>query len=167
MKEITVRKMIEADIDEMAEVHSKVFPRQSSSLEWIECNFKAFPRIQYFVVECDNRVVGFIEWIQKSGFRKEAVLELEQMGVLPDYQGKGFGRLLIEKSLPFVKHQLASRGATIKHVVVTTRTDNAAQKLYASTLGAEVETTIANLYSADEVIMIARNVDRQGEMRRG
>ena len=42
--------------------------------------------------------------------------------------------------------------------MVTTRADNAAQRLYKRVLGAEVEATITNLYSADEVIMIARNV---------
>ncbi|MEF1228663.1 N-acetyltransferase, partial [Vibrio fortis] len=36
-----------------------------------------------------------------------------------------------------------------------------AQQLYKSTLGAEVETTISNLYSADEVLMIARNVGQR------
>ena len=41
-------------------------------------------------------------------------------------------------------------------VVVTTRADNAAQKLYRKTLGAEVEATIASLYSGDEVLMVAR-----------
>ena len=43
---------IEADVDEVAEVHSKTSPRQSSSVEGIVCNFKAYPRIQYFVVKC-------------------------------------------------------------------------------------------------------------------
>jgi hypothetical protein len=74
---------------------------------------------------------------------------------------------LIERSLPFVKHQLESRGASLKNILVTTRTDNSAQKLYASSLGAEVETTIKNLYSADEVVMIARNIDRLGLEKRG
>ena len=45
---------------------------------------------------------------------------------------------------------------TLKAVVVTTRADNAAQKLYRKTLGAEVEATIASLYSGDEVLMVAR-----------
>lgn len=35
------------------------------------------------------------------------------------------------------------------------RADNKAQELYKKTLGAEVVSVIKNLYSADEVIMIA------------
>jgi hypothetical protein len=47
----------------------------------------------------------------------------------------------------------------IKHFMVTTRADNYAQKLYQKTLGAQVESTITDLYSADEVLMLARNVN--------
>ena len=63
-------------------------------------------------------------------------------------------------SLPLVKEQLGTRGATLKHIMVTTRADNYAQELYRQALGVEVECTIKDLYSADEVIMIARNVDK-------
>jgi hypothetical protein len=38
------------------------------------------------------------------------------------------------------------------------RSDNHAQRLYAATLNASVEATIRNLYSADEVVMIAQNI---------
>ena len=35
-----------------------------------------------------------------------------------------------------------------------------AQKLYRKMLGVEIEATITDLYSADEVVMIRRNVDQ-------
>lgn len=95
----------------------------------------------------------------KSGFRPEAVIELEQLAVSPDYQGKGIGRRLITDSLPLMKQQAAEKQSVLKHILVTTRADNHAQELYKSTLGAEVEATISNLYSADEVLMIARNIE--------
>ena len=86
------------------------------------------------------------------------MLELEQIAVHPNFHGQGIGSLLIRDSLPLVKAQLAERGATLKHIIVTTRADNDAQRLYRKELGAEIEATITNLYSADEVFMIARNV---------
>ena len=46
----------------------------------------------------------------------------------------------------------------VKHIVVATQADNYAQKLYRKTLSAEVDATISNLYSADEVFMISRNI---------
>lgn len=118
--------------------------------------FQRFPAS--FVTEDYNGIIGYIIWTQKSGFRPEAVLEIEQLAVSPDHQAKGTGRSLILNSLPLVKAKLAENNSLLKHILVTTRADNFAQKLYKSTLGAEVEATISNLYSADEVLMITRNV---------
>ncbi len=156
---MTIRPLQDQDIESVAKVHKAAFIRQEKSKEWIHCNSKAFPKVQYFVAENkNNEIVGYIHWSQKSGFRPEVVLELEQLAVHPDFQGKGIGTKLILDSLPQVEAQLANRGANIKHVIVTTRTDNYAQKLYKKSLGAEVEATISNLYSADEIIMVARNI---------
>ncbi|WP_373960665.1 GNAT family N-acetyltransferase [Vibrio gigantis] len=150
--------MAEADLDGAALVHQATFVRQQNSKYWLQCNLSAAPRFLNFVAESDGVIVGYIIWVQKSGFRPEAVLELEQLAVAPSAQGQGLGKKLILDSLPQVKQKLVEQGSTLKHVLVTTRADNFAQKLYRSTLGAEVETTISNLYSADEVLMIARNV---------
>lgn len=155
---VQVRLMTEADLDGAALVHQATFVRQQSSKGWLQCNLSAAPRFLNFVAENEGEVVGYIIWVQKSGLRPEAVLELEQLAVLPSAQGQGLGKKLILDSLPQVKQKLSEQGSTLKHVLVTTRADNFAQKLYQSTLGAEVETTISNLYSADEVLMIARNV---------
>ena len=154
---VDVREMTEADIAAAAAIHQAVFNRQLDSAVWVTCNFKAYPRILYFVAELNGAVVGFIEWIQKSGFRKEVVLELEQLAVRHDSQGQGVGTALIQESLGQVALMLKRRGACIKNIVVTTRTDNHAQRLYRKALGAAPEAVIKNLYSADEVIMVARN----------
>lgn len=153
--------MVEKDIISVAEVHHQAFSRQCESKKWITCNFRAAPRMQYFVAVLNSDIVGYIHWTQKSGFRPEVVLELEQIAVLPEVQGQGIGRRLINESLPLVKKQLNIRNATLKHIMVTTRGDNYAQRLYHQTIGAKVECTLKDLYSADEVIMIARNVDKK------
>lgn len=153
-----VRIMEASDLNGSAAVHKAAFPRQQYSYEWLSCNLKAFPRFLCFVIEMEGVILGYIIWVQKSGFRPEVVLELEQLAVLPESQGKGVGRRLILESLPLVKQQLALQDSILKHVVISTRVDNYAQKLYESTLGAEVEATLSNLYSSDEVLMVARNV---------
>ncbi|WP_295892217.1 GNAT family N-acetyltransferase [uncultured Vibrio sp.] len=150
--------MTKEDLPSAALVHQSAFVRQKDSSEWLTCNLNAFPRYLIYVAEDSEDILGYIIWVQKSGFRPEAVLELEQLAVTPKSQGKGIGRKLIVDSLPQVKQQLALKYSVLKHILVTTRADNFAQELYRSTLGAEVETTISNLYSADEVLMIARNV---------
>jgi len=148
---------MEQDIASVSIVHSEAFKRQLSSNKWITCNFMAYPRIMMFVAMNDeNRIVGFIQWLQKSGFRKESVIELEQIAVLPNFQGQNIGAQLISQSLEHVKEYLLSHNSILKAVIVTTRSDNLAQRLYEKTLDAKVSACIKNLYSADEVIMIAR-----------
>ncbi len=158
-KRFTVRPMLLADIPAAAVVHQAAFVRQRQSECWLTCNFNAFPRMLCYVALIDSACVGYIIWTQKSGFRSEVVLELEQIAVAPECQASGIGRELIERSLPLAKAVLYESDAVLKHILVTTRADNHAQKLYASTLNARVEATLSNLYSADEVIMIARDPD--------
>jgi ribosomal protein S18 acetylase RimI-like enzyme len=141
----------------VSRVHAEAFPRQTLSDLWITCNFNAFPRIRLFIAEIDKEIVGYIQWTEKSGFRKEVILELEQIAVLPSYQSQGFGTALISRSLPLLQDELEKRQAHIKHILVSTRTDNKSQKLYSKTLHASPEAIIRNLFSADEVLMISRN----------
>ena len=155
-----IRKFNCDDLEATAEIHKAAFLRQKMSTEWIECNSKAYPKSQIFVAETKNKeIVGYIHWCQKSGFRSEVVIELEQLAVHPNFQSNGIGTKLISESLPQVQEQLKTRNAKIKHVIVTTRADNFAKKLYKKTLNAKVEATIRDLYSADEVFMISRNIN--------
>lgn len=156
-----IRKMTMRDIKGAAAVHKTAFLGEENSEKWIECNFRAFPRMQYFVAEDNGTIIGFIHWNQKGGFRSKVILELEQIAVFPERRGEGIGSLLINESFSKVQSNIAERGAIIKHLIVTSHADNDAQRLYRKTLGVEVETTIANLYSGDEVVMIARNVDKR------
>lgn len=156
---MSIRPMGAEDLSRAAEVHAQAFARQTLSYDWLQCTLNAFPRMLCYVAIKENETVaGYIVWSQKSGFRPDAVLELEQIAVLPTYQGMGIGKILIEQSLQQARKHLYNRGSMLKHVIVTTRADNHAQRLYKQVLGAEVEATITDLYSADEVIMVARNV---------
>ncbi|ROR98010.1 ribosomal protein S18 acetylase RimI-like enzyme [Sinobacterium caligoides] len=155
---MTVRLMKEVDIDGTALVHQEAFTRQEKSREWLSCTANAFPRMLCYIIESEGQTVGYIIWAQKSGFRPEVVLELEQIAIHPSFQGNGFGQDLIERSLQLVKSHLTNQGSKLKHILVSTREDNDAQKLYRRVLGAEVEATISNLFSANEVYMVARNV---------
>jgi ribosomal protein S18 acetylase RimI-like enzyme len=153
----TVREMRAGDVKSVAAVHRAVFPRQAESESWIAANFRARPRVLGFVVTHDTTLCGYIFWIEKGGFRKEAILELEQIGIHPSYQGRGLGERLVRESFVVVKRAIKRRGSRIKLVLVTTRADNYAQRLYEKTLGAVIEVTISNFYTTDEVIMVVRN----------
>lgn len=153
----TVRSFHADDLDAVAAVHAEAFPRQSLSREWIAANAGAYPRARYFVAEEGAEVVGYVLWLEKSGFRHAVVLELEQIAVAASHRRRGVGEALIRQSLLDVRRQIEIRGSTISAVMVTTRADNRAKGLYERVLGAKVEATISGLFAADEVIMVAKN----------
>jgi ribosomal protein S18 acetylase RimI-like enzyme len=154
---IRIRPYSQNDLVAIAEIHAQAFARQGHSREWIACNARAYPRMRFYVAKLDSVVRGFILWTEKSGFREGVVLELEQIVVAAAYRKRGIGEALVVQSLPYVVKELAVRSATLKAVIVSTRADNDAQRLYRKTLGAEIEAKVQSLYSADEVLMVARN----------
>lgn len=148
--------MHHSDVEAVAKIHKQQFPRQQNSIKWVSCNFAAFPRIMLFVArdEKDN-VVGYIQWLQRSGFRKESVLELEQIAVSQSHQRMGIGTKLIHGSLKAIKSYLSDTHSVLKAVIVSTSIDNAAQSLYQRVLGAKAVATINGLFSQEEIIMVA------------
>ena len=151
-----IRKACTSDVAAIAQVHHASFPRQGDSVRWVSSTLAAEPRYLVFVVALDGRVVGYIFWSQKSGFRAEAVLELDQIAILPECRGKGLAERLICESLHSIETAFFSEGRTVKATLVSTREDNQAQLLYAKALGARPVARIADLYSAAEVILLAR-----------
>ena len=149
-----IRPFGENDLLFVAEIHAQSFPRQGFSKDWIQSLSRSYPRSRIFVADSDEKILGYCVWTEKSGFRKEAVLELEQVAIEEISRGKGIGRSLIEQSLEMVKECLSDRGSCLKAVLVSTRTDNPAQKIYAHSLGAEPIAVIPGLHSADEVLMV-------------
>ena len=157
-RDVSVKEMQLGDLEAAAEVHRLAFTRQQHSLKWLESNLKAAPKTFCYVAYMEAFCIGYIIWSQKAGFRPSAVIELEQVAVSPNFQGNGIGKILITATLSDVARKLKEQGSSLKHILVTTRADNYAQRLYRDVLGANVEATLDNLYSADEVIMVARDV---------
>lgn len=152
---ILVQLVTQEQISAIAHIHEQVFTRQTQSQTWIQCSFNAFPKNMLYCAMIADKPVGYIIWTQKSGFRNDVVLELEQLAVLPDYQGQGVATALIEQSLQQVKAYLTSQNAKLKYLMVTTQSDNPAQKLYQKTLGVNVVANIPKLFTSDEVVMLA------------
>ncbi len=158
-----VKKAQKKYLKQIAEIAAENFSGlkgPKDAVKWVSCNFSAFPRMQYFVAITQKgprkEIVGYILWVEKGGFRKESVWELEQIAVKKAFQGNGIGGELIEKSFLEIKNYLKKRKSFLKLVEVTTGTDNQAQKLYRKTLGAKKECIIKNFFRSNEAIMIAR-----------
>jgi len=156
---VKINKAKKEDIPAIVKVASACFRGMKDfkkAKKWINCNFKAFPRTQYFVAKYNQLVLGYILWMEKGGFRKKAVIELEQIAVLPDFQNKEIGSKMIKESLKEIKKYLKKRESKLKLIEISTGTTNKAQRLYKKTLNAKVKAVIKDLFRGDEVIMIAR-----------
>lgn len=157
---IKIRRMDEADIPSAGHIHRIAFPRQTLSNEWIECAYRSFPMSQCFVAELDGRIVSFVIWTEKSGFRQEAFVELVQGAVDPSVRGNGICTKLVLESLHMVADKIAERGATLKNIIVNTRADNEyALRICKNVLGAQQVAVVSGIFTADEVYLVARDVD--------
>ena len=65
---VIILPMHEEDIIAVSKIHSAEFSRQTNSEAWVRSNFSAYPRIMIFVARDElDKVVGYIQWIHKSG----------------------------------------------------------------------------------------------------
>lgn len=154
-----IRRASPDDVDAIAAIHRQAFTRQSDSEVWVRATVAAWPRMLVYVLVHEGEVAGYIFWAQKSGIRPAAVVELDQVAVLLHLRGQGLGELLIKESLAELRTNLKSNGQSLKSILVSTRADNKAQRLYKKILGASVVAEIDNMYSSTEVIMLAEAVD--------
>ena len=156
---INIRDMVSSDIPQASRIHRQAFPHDtlsdSDSITWISTKFLGYPVNRYFVASKGNEVIGYILWVEKGGLRNHCVLELEQIGVAPDWRGKGIGTRLINETILEISNCLKTQKRAIKLVEVSTGVSNEVQKLYKDTLGATAACNKRDYYDEDEVVMIS------------
>lgn len=150
-----VRRAALPDFDAIVSIHREAFPRQIDSENWVRASLVAAPRIIAYVLSHEREIAGYLFWVQKSGIRPAAVVELDQIAVSSKFRGRGLGARLIRESFTLLRAELAANGQEVKSILVSTRADNEAQRLYSKVLGAKVVASIDDLYSATEIFMIA------------
>ena len=157
--EVKIEPLKKQDIEKVALIAASCFSGLKDikkARQWVFCNFRAFPRMRYFTAKKGREVIGYIFWLEKGGFRKEVVFELEQIAVKEVFRGRGVGALLIEQSFKILQKKLKKRGAKLKLVEITTGTENQAQRLYKKALGAQAQVVLKDFFRGDELIMLAR-----------
>lgn len=155
---IIIRAMNENDISAVAAIGAASFSGlRDHAIEWITCNFNAFPRMRYFVATDENEIAGYILWLEKGGFRDESVWEAEQLAVRQDARGQGMGSMLMRQSFEEIRKLVLARGAKLKLVLLTTSPEQGAQKMYED-LGFAAEAVLRDVFRGDEVIMVKRMV---------
>lgn len=126
----------------MAEINAAVFlgdrGNVESAKEWMTSWFRAYPLYQYFVIELDGTLAGYAGWQVHGGFlRPEPVIELEQIGIDREFQGRGLAPKLIDVSKDEMATWIKSRNDRIEShitaVVWVYALNFNAMKIYAET----------------------------------
>jgi ribosomal protein S18 acetylase RimI-like enzyme len=160
---IIVKEALHEDIPSIVDIYLESFKGMqdyNTASKWISLKFNSKPISIYYIALFDGKVIGYILWSEHGGFRKEAVIELEQIAVSKMYRGKGVASKLIVESLRMLNRDyITARGSRIKLVIVTTASNNDAKRLYERVLNAREVAVIKDLYSNDESILIARRDD--------
>ena len=145
--EVVIRRATEADIRDIARINAQVFlghrDNQEAAEKWVRCWFNAFPLYQYFVAETAGEIAGYIGWQIHGGFlRSEPVVELEQIGVDPKFQGRGVGPQLedtIDELVEWIKQNNTRIESNIYVVVWGYALNFNAMKIYAEKFGEGVQ----------------------------
>ncbi len=160
---VIVREMLYNDIPSIVDIYLESFKgmQDYNTVErWVSLKFNSKPISIYYIALSYGKVIGYILWSEHGGFRKDAVIELEQIAVSKMYRNKGIASKLIVESLRMLNRDyITARGSGIKLVIVTTASNNNAKRLYERVLNAREVAVIKDLYSNDESILIARRDD--------
>ena len=156
---MSIRKARVGDLGAIALIASESFigMRQLGlAKKWVLCSWNSRPRMMYWVAEYGGKVVGYILWSELGGFRGDAVFDLDQLGVDPDYRRKGLGERLVRESLSQIRVMLAKRGSRLKLVQITTGSEQHAVEFYKRALGAQIVAVLPQFFRSDELVLIAR-----------
>ena len=153
---MSIRQANKSHIDGITKVYCVCFPREINHDIWITSCFNSYPKSVYYVFIESNAIQGYILWSIKNGFRKNTIIELEQLGVHPEHAGKGIARKLISESFELFKLHVAGLGLDVGAIMVTTSEGNYAEKLYTSTLGVTRNGMIEGYGSGNELVLFKK-----------
>lgn len=98
MNDIIIEKMTATDVEDVFEIESKIFGK--TSYETI-CNTLDSSTLSYYVLKVSGKIIGFFEI---SIIPPEA--EIFDIAIDVEFQGKGFGTMLIESLIETCKNNV-------------------------------------------------------------
>ena len=130
---VVIEPATEADLDELSEMLGELFaqegdfrPDREKQLRGLRLIFEQPSRGRVFVLRQNGAIVGMINLLftistAEGGF----VILLEDLVVNKKYQGKGYGRKLLEHAIDFAKQK-----NFLRVTLLTDRPENVAQEFF-------------------------------------
>jgi len=130
---LVIEPATEADLDELSEMLGDLFaqegdfrPDREKQLRGLRLIFEQPSRGRVFVLRRNGAIVGMINLLftistAEGGF----VIVLEDLVIHKEYQGKGYGRKLLQHAIDFAKQKNFLRIA-----LLTDRPENVAQEFF-------------------------------------
>ena len=130
---VVIEPATEADLDELSEMLGELFaqegdfrPDKEKQLRGLRLIFEQPSRGRVFVLRQNGAIVGMINLLftistAEGGF----VILLEDLVVHKKYQGKGYGRRLLEHAIDFAKQK-----NFLRVTLLTDRPENVAQEFF-------------------------------------
>ena len=130
---VVIEPATEADLDELSEMLGGLFaqegdfrPDKEKQLRGLRLIFEQPSRGRVFVLRQNGAIVGMINLLftistAEGGF----VIVLEDLVVHKKYQGKGYGRRLLEHAIDFAKQK-----NFLRVTLLTDRPENVAQEFF-------------------------------------
>ena len=130
---VIIEPATEADLDELSELVGELFaqesdfrPNKEKQLRGLRLIFEQPNRGRVFVLRRDGAIVGMFNLLftistAEGGF----VILLEDLVVHKKYQGKGYGRRLLEHAIDFARQK-----NFLRITLLTDRPENVAQEFF-------------------------------------
>lgn len=120
---ISIRKTNSSDWEIIQELNNYVFLASKNQDDDLDMNWPfSETGIKYyksavsgkdytcFIAADAHKPVGYVILTQKKySYRKSKYIEIDNIGVIPEYRSKGIGKLLIDKTKEYAKSQHADR----------------------------------------------------------
>ena len=106
-----IRRMIKKDLQQCGEIYAMAFPIEYWGIDWNSDNAREYLTDYYeqkkfigYVYEEDDTIIGCIFAVCRlSGSKKE--IYINEMAVLPERQGQGIGRQLLNAVMDYSKEE--------------------------------------------------------------
>lgn len=103
----------------------------------------------YIVAEENEKIIGLVTWLM-HGLPKHQLAELDRIAVLPEYQGKGVAKELLNALIKDANEFFKKHNSKLRKLYLLCHADNEKAHSFYKKMGFKHETTLKQHYYKDK-----------------